>query len=406
MADPGWPARTPETNDTLLKTGAGVITMVANQAAWEGVAAAHMASGVASAVNTAATSATWLGLGSVSSAATATTLNGELEALAGWVAPKAGIAAAAMALYQTACAGMRTAEECVTNRTNWAADNAINPLVLGALTPEMTALDLHYFGFCWPNNSAVGATYGAGLNALAESLAIPVPIASMGASPDAPATAAADVASGAGDTAASAAMKSSFEASNVASQGAGQGSSAMTGGGEQISSMLSPLEQGVSSVMQAPSGLLQGSQQFLQAPQSMMGMFANPSMFGGGALNAAEPAAASASVAAPSTAALGAGGAGVGGGGGAVTGGGGAVPASAFTKPVSAFEPGSPGRPVGLRPSGALGSGDGVGTRPAVASMPGGMGGMPVAHGAGARGGATGKEQGRTATVQIADNRV
>jgi hypothetical protein len=43
-------------------------------------------------------------------------------------------------------------------------------------------------------------------------------------------------------------------------------------------------------------------------------------------------------------------------GGGGTSPGGAGMPATTFTRPVSAFEPGVGGRPVGLRPSGALGT--------------------------------------------------
>ncbi|MGB3893729.1 MAG: PPE domain-containing protein, partial [Mycolicibacter sinensis] len=63
MADPGWAARPPEVNDTLIKSGMGVATMLANGAAWTALGAAHHASGIASAVNTALTSVGWIGAG-------------------------------------------------------------------------------------------------------------------------------------------------------------------------------------------------------------------------------------------------------------------------------------------------------------------------------------------------------
>ena len=85
MPDPGWAARTPEANDTLLKAGTGVGTHVANQAAWQTLGATHHASGVASAINTSATSASWLGGGSAASASSVTSLNASLHGLAGWV---------------------------------------------------------------------------------------------------------------------------------------------------------------------------------------------------------------------------------------------------------------------------------------------------------------------------------
>src|SRR5271157_1512526 len=182
MADPGWAARTPEDNDLLLKAGTGVGTHLANQTAWTTLAATHHASGVASAINTAATSASWLGAGSAASATNVTMLNASLHGLAGWVDVKPAVVSTAVAAYQMANGAMRPAPECIANRDEWGVDNGINPIVLGALTPRIVSLDVEYFGVMWPNNSAVGASYGGILTALAESLAIAPPVATMGAS--------------------------------------------------------------------------------------------------------------------------------------------------------------------------------------------------------------------------------
>ncbi|CPR10782.1 PPE family protein [Mycobacterium bohemicum DSM 44277] len=187
MPDPGWAARTPEDNDLLLKAGTGVATHVANQTAWTTLGASHHASGVASAINTAATSASWVGAGSAASALNVTMLNAALHGLAGWVDVKPAVVAAAIAAYEAANAGMRPAPECIANRVETATDYGINPSVLWTLTPRIASLEFEYFGNMWPTNSAVGAAYGAILAALAESLAIPPPVAGMGASPAAPA---------------------------------------------------------------------------------------------------------------------------------------------------------------------------------------------------------------------------
>lgn len=190
MPDPGWAARTPEANDLLLKAGTGVGTHLANQTAWTTLGASHHASGVASAINTAATAASWLGVGSAASALNVTMLNATLHGLAGWVDVKPAVVSTAIAAFETANAAMRPAPECMENRDEWGVDNAINPSVLWTLTPRIVSLDVEYFGVMWPNNAAVGATYGGVLAALAESLAIPPPVATMGASPAAPAQAA------------------------------------------------------------------------------------------------------------------------------------------------------------------------------------------------------------------------
>nr|ACJ35574.1 PPE2 [Mycobacterium intracellulare ATCC 13950] len=177
MADPGWAARTPEENDLLLKAGAGVVTHLANQAAWTALAATHHGSSIASTINTVATSASWTGAGSLASAANATALNASLHGLAGWVDVKPAVVSTAVSAYQMAYGSMRPAPECIENRTETATDYGINPLVLGALTPRITSLELEYFGSMWPNNSAVGASYGSILTALSSSLTIPPPIA-------------------------------------------------------------------------------------------------------------------------------------------------------------------------------------------------------------------------------------
>lgn len=175
MPDPGWAARTPEANDLLLKAGTGVGTHLANQTAWTTLGASHHASGVASAINTAATAASWLGVGSAASALNVTMLNATLHGLAGWVDVKPAVVSTAIAAFETANAAMRPAPECMENRDEWGVDNAINPSVLWTLTPRIVSLDVEYFGVMWPNNAAVGATYGGVLAALAESLAIPPP---------------------------------------------------------------------------------------------------------------------------------------------------------------------------------------------------------------------------------------
>ncbi|MGV0627689.1 PPE family protein [Mycolicibacter minnesotensis] len=392
MADPGWAARTPETNDTLIKSGLGVPTMLANGAAWAALGVAHHASGIASAVNTAMTSAGWIGAGSAGSVMNATMLNIALHGLAGWVDVKAPIVATAVEAYQLAYGSMRTTQECLENRAENIFDNSIN--WLGQMTPRITSLEIEYFGVFWPNNAAVGATYGATLTALAASLAVPAPIAGMGASPAAPAAAASAVGQAASQTVAGGAMRAAYTGTSTAGNAAGQGANAAEGMGSQLSSMLGPVQQIGSSLMQAPQSLMQLPQSMMSPMQSLMGMFMNPSMLGG-ALNSAGAGGVPASAMLASTTAT-PGAAGVGGAGGGV-----GAPMSTFTRPVSAFESG--GRPTGLRPSGALGS---VESQRVTTSSAGGMGGMPMAHGAGAGGkGSSNRESDRANTVRVIDDR-
>jgi PPE-repeat protein len=398
MPDPGWAARPPEANDLLLKTGTGVATMLANGAAWTALGASHHASGAASAINTAVTSASWVGAGSVGSAASVTALNASLHGLAGWVDVKPGIVSTAVSAYETANAAMRPEPECTANRVECAADYNINPIVFGALTPRIGSLEFEYYGVMWPNNSATGASYGAVLAMLAESLAIPPPLATMGASPAAPAEAASAIGQAAADTAAGDGMRSALQGAQSGTTGAGQAASGGQDIGGQLGTFMQPLQSMMGAVpqaLQAPSQLMQAPMSAMQPLQSMMGMFANPGALGAGA---ATPASAVSAVSAAPGAA-----GGVGGGGASL--GGSGMPATTFTRPVSAFEPGSSGRPVGLRPSGALGA---ESLRPpTTTTATGGMGagGMPVGHAAGGHGGSHKKSE-QPSTVRVVDEAV
>lgn len=393
MADPGWAARTPEQNDMLLKAGAGVVTHLANQAAWTALAATHHGSSIASTINTVATSASWTGSGSLASASNATALNASLHGLAGWVDVKPAVVSTAVSAYQMAYGSMRPAPECIENRTETATDYGINPLVLGALTPRITSLELEYFGSMWPNNSAVGASYGTILTALSQSLTIPPPIATMGASPAAPAQAASAIGESVADVGAGDGMRAAMQGAQTGTQGAGQAASGGQDFLSQAGSLMQPAQQlmgAVPQVMQAPMQMMQTPMQMMQP---LMGMFANPGAMG---MGGATPAVSAVSA----TSGLSAAEAGV--SGGASLGGAG-VPATSFTRPVSAFEPATSGRPVGLRPAGALGA---EAMRPQTTTTGGApMGGMPVGHGAGGDRGSRDKAD-QPATVRVVDVRV
>ncbi|WP_406813568.1 PPE family protein [Mycobacterium sp. M23085] len=393
MADPGWAARTPEENDMLLKAGAGVITHLANQAAWTALAATHHGSSIASTINTVATSASWTGSGSLASAANATALNASLHGLAGWVDVKPAVVSTAVSAYQMAYGSMRPAPECIANRTETATDYGINPLVLGALTPRITSLELEYFGSMWPNNSAVGASYGTILTALSQSLTIPPPVATMGASPAAPAQAAAAIGESAAEEGAGDGMRAAMQGAQTGTQGAGQAASGGQDFMSQAGSLMQPAQQligAVPQVMQAPMQMMQTPMQMMHP---LMGMFSNPGAMGmGGATPAVSAVSATTGLSAAESGA----------GGGASMGGAG-MPATSFTRPVSAFEPATSGRPVGLRPAGALGA---EAMRPQTTTMGGApMGGMPVGHGAGGDRGSRDKAD-QPATVRVVDARV
>jgi PPE family len=370
-----------------------VATHLANQAAWIALGATHHASGIASAINTAATSASWLGAGSLASAASVTALNASLHGLAGWVDIKPAVVGAAVTAYETANAAMRPAPECMENRDEYVADNIANPSVLWTLTPRITSLDLEYFGMMWPNNSAVGASYGGMLEMLGDSLTIPPPLAGLGASPAAPAQAASAISDAAAEVGAGGGMR----AMEAGTSGTGQAASAGQGMGSELNTFMEPVQAlmgVVPQAFQAPTQLMQGSMGSLMSPlQSIMGMFANG---GAGASPAASAASAAGALSAAETGSLGAGG-----GGASMLGAG--VPATSFTRPVSAFEPGSSGRPVGLRPSGALGAE--APRAPTTTSGGAPMGGMPVSHAAGGSRGSQSKSE-QPATVRVVDARL
>lgn len=398
MPDPGWAARTPEENDMLLKAGTGVGTHLANQTAWTTLAATHHASGIASAINTAATSASWTGVGSAASAATVTMLNASLHGLAGWVDVKPAVVSMAVAAYETASAAMRPASECIANRDEWGVDNSINPLVLGALTPRIVSLDVEYFGVMWPINSSVGASYGGTLAALAESLAVPAPVAALGASPTAP-TQAASAVGDAADAAAGDGLRTALQGVSTGAGGARQSASAGQDFGSQAGTFMEPLQQMVGAVPQAlqtPMQMMQAPMSAVQPLQSTVGMFANPARMG---MSGAGPAASAVSA----TGGLSAAESGVSAGAGSSASSTGAgMSATSFTRPVSAFESSINGQPVGLRPSGALG----VETlRPQTATVGGTpVGGMPVCHAAGYQRGSRDKSEQPT-TVRLVDDR-
>jgi hypothetical protein len=166
-----------------------------------------MAVAGASAGNAAGTFASWQGAGAASAAVANIGLNAQMLALAEVAMAKAQIAHAAAAVHAATVARMVTHVEATANRTHEAADEAINPWVLGALTPEIAVLNLEYFGFMWPNNAAAGVGYGAALDGFGAALMAPAPPVLSGASPAAAASAAGAIAQTAVVDGAGAAMR-------------------------------------------------------------------------------------------------------------------------------------------------------------------------------------------------------
>jgi len=372
MPDPFWPSFTPEQNYLRLvgPGAAGTATTIASGTAWQALMGGNELAFSLSTLNTAVTSLNFEGVGGLSSMTAVTGLNTALQLLAGWVQEKPPIAANAVSAYETAVSSMIPAEVSIANRTEQASDVAINPLVLGALTPAIVALDTEYFGEHWPHNSGVGAAYGAALAALAAALAIPPPLSPLGASPAAPAAAAAAVAQTAGSTAAGEAMKESGQVAQMAGQTTAAPAQAAGGAGQMSSMMMQPM-QAAMGAMQPLMGMFGAPMQAFQGmsslPQSMMGSLGG--MFNGmkGA-DAAVPAAELVKASAPS-----AGGLGAGGGGGGLPGAG----LTSYTRPTSSFAPENAGRPTGLK-TGLLSAAEVRG--PTAPAMGGGAMPMSPAH--------------------------
>ncbi|MET0702856.1 MAG: PPE domain-containing protein, partial [Mycobacterium sp.] len=269
--DPLWPISTPEANHTRLVSGTGPATTLANMAAWLTQLATHELSFGASQLNTAATGASFIGLGGTASAAASTELNTALQLLTAWVVEKPPLAEAAVTAYESACSTMIPAPVCEANRMEELADNAINPSVWGALTPRIADLNLEYFGEHWPHNASAGAAYGAVLSGLTALLAVPPPVAPMAD----PAAAAAGSAASVAQATAQATGTQAMQAGSKAAETAGQGTSSAGGeAGSQMSSMVGQMVQPLSQVFQMP---MQMGQQVMQAApqalQQLTGMF-------------------------------------------------------------------------------------------------------------------------------------
>jgi PPE-repeat protein len=355
MPDPAWPSSPPEANYLRLvgSGAAGTATTLASAAAWQALVATNEVAASASTLNTAATALSFEGVGGLASATTATGLNTSLHLLAAWAQQKPPIAASAVAAYETALSSMIPAEVSLANRAEQAADVALNPLVLGALTPAIVALDLIYFGEHWPHNASAGAAYGAALTALLPALAVPPPLAPPGASSAAPVAAAAAVAETAGQTAAGEAMKQSGEIAKVAVNGTAAPTEVAGQVGQLASSMMQPLQ----STIQPLTGMFQAPTQALQSlsglSQSALGQVNGPA----GTSASGDIGLPAAMLAAPGTpGVLGTagggsglvGGPGVGSVGGAGVGGAPGSGLTSYTRPTSTFAPEHSGRPAGL----------------------------------------------------------
>lgn len=343
MPDPSWPGLPPEVNYLRLvgPGAAGTATTVANAIGWQAVAAGNEAALFQSMLNTAATTPSFEGVGGTSSLASVTGLNTWLQLLAAWAQEKPPVVASAVAAYEAAVSAMIPAEISLFNRTEQAANVAMNPAVFGALTPVIVALDATYFGEHWPHNAGIGVAYGAALAALTAALAIPVPLSAPGASGVAPTAA---LAQAAGRAVADEALTESLRAAG------GGGAAAPTAAAQSAQTVMQPV-QAMLGALQPAMGMFQMPMQAAQGlsglPQSVAGLL-------GPASDGAErPALAGAPVGAGGLGVgVGVGGLGVsaGTGAGGIGTGAGGLPVSGITsysRPASSFAPENAGRPMG-----------------------------------------------------------
>jgi PPE-repeat protein len=344
--DPRWTGP-PEAIAATFEVGSPA-SVISNNLVWVTETAQHELAMGLSVANTTATQDSWQGLGAIASAVAATGLNAGLQTMAGWTAHKITVAQGAVDAFATARSSVIPSLVSQTNRDEWTMLNATN--IIGQNTPGIIERDLEYFGEHWPQNSSVGWAYSSALTALTAALAIPPPLASMGASPAAPAAASAAVSEAAATTGA----QDGVSVSTQAAEAAGKTPSSAEGLTKGLSSVTEPLQSAVSGATQPLTGVFQAPMQAAQSatglPQSMMqsmgGMF--PSAM-------AQEAAQASAVAGPLGSAGGLGGGAAGGGGGAGT-----FPATgltSYTRPTSTFEPTTGGRPTGLR-AGVLNAAD------------------------------------------------
>lgn len=348
MPDPTWPSSPPEANYLRLvgPGAAGIATTVASGAVWQALTISDELAFSASVINTSRTAVDFEGVGGVSSTAAIAGLNAALQVLAGWAQEKPPIAGSAVAAYETAVSTMIPAEVSLANRAEQAANVAINPLVFGALTPAIVALDTEYFGEHWPHNASAGIAYGAALTALTTALAVPPPLSPAGASPAAPATAAAAVAQTAAQTAAGEAMKQSAQLTKSVGDGAAIPAGVAGQAGQVASMMAQPAQAMIQPVLGMFGVPMQAFEGMAGLPQSLGGTRGSH-IFGDEQI----PAPLLTGTGMPS---VGAGGAGVVGSvaGGGVSGLAGGAPGAgltSYTRPASTFTSENSGRPAALK---------------------------------------------------------
>ncbi len=217
------------------------------------------------------------GAGATASAVTHGALDAQHELLAAALVDKACHVVAAAGAHQSALASMVTAEEAGANRVDEAAAQQLNPLVWGALTPQIVALNVEYYGQMWPHNAAAGAAYGAALRAAAAAIMVPFPPAVPGASL---AAAGVGLAEAGAMSAAGATVRASEQAAHAVltpAAAAPQGGAGARGGAASLAGSAVPsAAPNAASVAGTPTA----AQTVHPAPQAAVGMFARISPAG------------------------------------------------------------------------------------------------------------------------------
>jgi hypothetical protein len=275
-----WPGIDPASAYTTMTGGAWAAPMHAAGTALDVLGGQVHVTVAVSEVNDTIVGENWSGQGRIKAAASVTNLNTDQLDYGSLSLLKSEILHSAGELHTTTVPQMVTHIQANANRGEWGIDNAINPWVLGMLTPRLIDLDTEYFGFMWPNNASAGLRYGAGLDALGAALAGLSALPSIaGGSVAAPAMAAADVASNAGMSMMSAVMSATEQAAtsaiSPATSGASHGGSTLT-----VQSQLSAPNTSTSMSGISPMAAVQSrgpvSPALAQSQPPAMGMFAPP----------------------------------------------------------------------------------------------------------------------------------
>ncbi|MBV9720927.1 MAG: hypothetical protein JO082_03285 [Mycobacterium sp.] len=331
-----WPMIDPASAYSMMTAGDGGVSTQVYSAGLRAWAAGGHGTVAASGVNLAGMQGGWRGLSALSAAASGAQLNVDQLSEAEKALAKAEVAQAAADLHTMTVPRMVTHVQANANRGEYVADNAINPWVLGALTPRLVELDLEYFGYMWPNNASAGVGFGAGLDVAGAALASLAGLPTLaGASLGAPVMAAADVAANGGIAALGAAMSGAEQAATAAISPAVSsaaapvssmlGSTAVAAPHTAGSSAAQPLAAVVTHAPAVPPSLA-------QPPAPVMSMFAAPPV---AAVSAAAPVTAAAPVQTLSPAP-------------AVPGPAAAPGVTSFVKPADPFAAPSAGRAGGL----------------------------------------------------------